>query len=150
MPHHAVVRRDKATTKVRVVYDASAKAEGPSLNECLHVGSKFGQKVLELLTRFHIFQIALIVDIEKAFLMISVTPKDRDVLQFLWVKDIDNPESLQIETYRFKRVVFGVASSPFLMNATVRHHMESNLEVSPQTVPKMLRSMYVDDIMWLR
>ena len=51
------------------------------------------------------------VDNEKAFLMISVTPKDRDVLWFLWVKDIDNSESPQIETYRFKRDVFGVASS---------------------------------------
>ena len=96
---------------------------------------------MELLIKFCIFQIALILDIEKAFLMISVRPKDSDVLRFFWVKDIDNPESPQIETYRFKRVVFGVASSPFLLNATVRHHMESNLELFPQTVPKILRSI---------
>ena len=80
LPHHAVVRRDKATTKVRVVYDASAKAEGSSLNECLHVSPKFSQNMLELLIRFRVFQIALIADIEKAFLMISIAPEDRDVL----------------------------------------------------------------------
>ena len=52
LPHHAVVRHDKDTTKVRVVYDASAKSNGPSLNDCLHVGPKFNQKINELLFRF--------------------------------------------------------------------------------------------------
>ena len=42
--HQAVIRRDKKITKVRVVYDASARSDGPSLNACLHTGTKFNQK----------------------------------------------------------------------------------------------------------
>ena len=52
LPHHAVVRKDKSTTKVRVVYDASARSTGCSLNECLHKGPKFDQKILDILVRF--------------------------------------------------------------------------------------------------
>ena len=39
-PHQPVVREETATTKVRVMYDASAKATKgvKSLNECLHTG----------------------------------------------------------------------------------------------------------------
>ena len=49
LPHHGVVRSDKATTKLHVVYDASSKVSGPSLNECLYKGPKFHQLILDLL-----------------------------------------------------------------------------------------------------
>ena len=64
LPHHGVIRRDKMTTKVRVVYDASAKSQGPSLNDYLHTGPKFNQKKLEILLRFRSYPIALIADTE--------------------------------------------------------------------------------------
>ena len=126
LPHHAVVRQDKETTKVRVVYDALARSNGPSFNDCLHPGPKFDQRIL---LRFRLHRVALIADIEKAFLMVSVAKDDRDSLRFLWIDDIlkENPE---VVTFRFTRVVFGVSSSPFLLNATIRYHLEANLEIT--------------------
>ena len=40
IPHHAVINPDKTSTKVRIVYDASAKINKcqRSLNECLYPG----------------------------------------------------------------------------------------------------------------
>lgn len=87
LPHHAVVRKDKETTKLRIVYDASARSSGASLNDCLHAGPKFDQKIFDILERFRIYPIAFIADIEKAFLMISLSPEDREFLRFLWVDD---------------------------------------------------------------
>ena len=43
LPHHGVVRQDKATSKLRIVYNASARTSGPSLNNCLYTGQSFGQ-----------------------------------------------------------------------------------------------------------
>ena len=145
LPHHCVIRQDKETTKLRVVYDASARSTGPSLNECLYVGPKFNQIIMELLVGFRVHKSDFIADIEKAFLMISVGKQDRDVLRFLWVKDIyQNPPEIQV--LRFARVTFGVAPSPFLLNATVRQHVEKFREADPEVVDKLLRSMYVDDV----
>ena len=83
MPHHAVVRHDKDTTKVRVVYDGSARSDGPSLNDCLHAGPKFNQRIFDILLRFRLHRVAITADIEKAFLMVSVASKDRDVLRYV-------------------------------------------------------------------
>ena len=72
LPHHAVIHEDKQTTKLRIVYDASAQNKGPSLNDCLFCGPKFDQNILDILLRFHTFKVALVADVEKAFLMISL------------------------------------------------------------------------------
>ena len=103
-PHHAVLREDKKTTKLRIVYDASAKIKGPSLNDCLYTGPKFGQKIMDIIISFQVRRIASTVDIEKAFLMISVAPHDSDVLRFLWIDDILK-STPSIQTFRFTRVV---------------------------------------------
>ena len=88
--------------------------------------------------------IALARDIEKAFLMVSVTKGDQDVLRFLWVDDVLK-ESPEVVTMRFKRVVFGVSLSPFLLNTTIKHHMEQYRSVDSGHVEKFPHSIYVDD-----
>ena len=57
MPHQAVIRENAESTKLRVVYDASARAyDGmPSLNECLHTGPPLQNEVWNVIVRnrFH-------------------------------------------------------------------------------------------------
>ena len=140
-----MIRRDKETTKLHVVYDASARYGGPSLNDCLHTGPKFNQNVFDILLRFRTYQIALTADIKKAFLMISIDKRDRDALRFLWFDDIQKKQP-QIVTLRFARVVFGVSSSPFLLNATIRHHLEKFSSTYLSLVSSIVQSLYVDDL----
>ena len=113
LPHHAVIQTDKDTTLVRIVYNASAKSTGCSLNECLHVGPKFEQRILDILW-FRTYHVALTADIKKAFLMVSISEEDRNALRFLWVDSVTSDQP-GIHVLHFTRVVFGVTSSPFSM-----------------------------------
>ena len=89
IPDHAVVRTDKSTTKIRIVYDASAKGKnGTSLNNCLHKGLKFDQNIINNLIHFRVHRVAFSTDTEKAFLMVGIDEEDWNILQFLWVDNI--------------------------------------------------------------
>ena len=147
LPHSAVIRQEAETTKVRILYDASCKDKvtKTSLNDCLHVGPPLTPHIVNILLRFRMWKVALVGDIAKAFLMIEVDPVDRDVLRFLWVKDI-NAEASEVIVLRFNKVVFGVNSSPYLLNMVTRHHIDSFQELDPQFVSKLKQSFYVDDL----
>ena len=77
--------------------------------------------------------------------MVSISPSDRDALRFIWLDDIhkDNPREV---VYRFCRVVFGVTSSPFLLNATIKQHLQKYANGNPELVKPLLNSFYVDDM----
>jgi len=77
--------------------------------------------------------------------MVLVEEADRDVLRFLWVKDFKR-EMPEFKIYRFTRVVFGVSSSLFLLNAIIWFHLEGYLKTNELHVWRLLCSTYVDDI----
>ena len=90
--------------------------------------------------RFRVHEVALTADIEKAFLNIEIDPEYRDFLRFLWIDDVDK-ESPEVIVMRFARVVFGVNSSPFILNATIRHHLNTCLSVDSALARELLKSV---------
>ncbi|CAB4015876.1 Hypothetical predicted protein [Paramuricea clavata] len=76
--------------------------------------------------------------------MVSIAEADRNVLKFLWVDDISE-EKPEIIVLRFTSVVFGVSSSPFLLNATIAHHIGQYETVDPTFVERFLKNIYVLD-----
>ncbi|XP_018406270.1 PREDICTED: uncharacterized protein LOC108782486 [Cyphomyrmex costatus] len=145
LPHRHVVK-EGSTTRIRPVFDASAKTkDSPSLNQCLETGLNLLELIPAMLHRFRERKIGVSADIAKAFLQISITQSDRDVLRFLWWDTQGN-----IITYRHRRVVFGVSSSPFLLAATIELHIERSSNATSSTsreviCKKLEKSFYVDD-----
>ena len=95
IPQHAVITPDETTTKVRIVDDASAQTKKGchSLNECLYWGPVTLEDLCGLLLRFRTHEVALVADIEKAFLQIGLQPPERDVTRIIWLKDPTKPIS---------------------------------------------------------
>ncbi|XP_065665416.1 uncharacterized protein LOC136086850 [Hydra vulgaris] len=136
---------------MRIVFNASATNSGPSQNDCLHSGPSLITLLNGVLILFRVNKIALIADIEKAFLNISISEKHRDFIRFLWYEninnlDIKNLKNHKLETYRLCRVLFGVTSSPFLLSATLIKHAERYLSSDPIFVSRLLNSIHVDDL----
>ena len=139
LPHHPVVKEHSSTTKVRPVFDASAKGyNNISLNDCMEAGPNFLPDLPAVLIRFRRWKIALTADITKAFLQVGVHVNDRDVHRFLWNDDGN------IRDMRFTRVPFGNKGSPFLLMATIKHHL-STLTPS-KAVNELFENLYMDDL----
>ena len=102
------------------------------------------EDICGLLMRFRIKKVGMVADIEKAFFQIELQPEERDVTRFLWIKDSkQSPTPENIITYRFTRVPFGIICSPFLLGASIKHHLEND---GDPTNLQLLKDMYVDNL----
>ena len=145
IPHKPVIRHNAASTKLRVVYDASARASpnAPSLNECLNPGPALQNKLWDVLVRQRFFAVAIFGDIQKAFLQIRIKEQERDALRFHWRVNEDS----DLETYRFTRALFELACSPFLLGGVIEQHMDSWKDAMPEMIESLRKSLYVDDLL---
>jgi len=118
-----VVREERETTKIRAVFDVSCDTNGPSLNSYLYPGPNLLGKIFDILIRFRLNKVAILDDIKQAFLNVGIAKEHQDLLHFLW----EDKNGLVI--YRFLRVVFGLNCSPFLLNDTIRHHLQQFVDL---------------------
>merc|ERR1712055_791652 len=146
LPHRAVVRQDSSTTKLRIVFDGSAKCgrDELCLNDCLMHGPNLVQLIASCIINFRTRKYAFSADLEKAFLQILIKKEHRDVLRFLFPVDPLNPVS-KIKVYRFKAVIFGANCSPFHLAAVIVKHLEQEVK-DKVTRDTLLRGLYVDNL----
>ena len=73
----------------------------------------------------------------------GLEPEDRDATRFVWLIDATKPTlENNVQALRFTRVPFGMISSPFLLAATVKYHL--NKANTP--LAKISDNMYVDNM----
>lgn len=148
LPHHCVIREDKKSTKIRVVFDASSRSAGlPSLNECLHRGPNRLPSLSGTLIRHRLSPISVSSDLERAFLQILLAPDCLDTVRFLFLDDVSKPFAPEnIAVFRYKRIIFGVISSPYILAECIQQHLK--MEGTPLAA-EIARSCYADNILTL-
>ena len=139
MPHRPIIK-EGASTKVRPVFDASAKTNtGVSLNDTVSSGPSLYPDLVQVIIRFRRWPIALSGDICQAFLQIQMNDVDTNAHRFLlYIND-------KLAHCRFKRVPFGNTSSPFLLNAVIKYH----LSLFPDSTVKgeLMENLFVDNLL---
>ena len=130
MPHKPVVRESATTTKVRMVFDASAKPHplANSINDRMHTGPPLQPLLWDNMIRTRLSTHLLLADLQKAFLQIGIKEGDRDAFRFLF--NVNG----KVERLRFARVPFGAEASPFMLGATLQHHFNQQLPEHKDTV----------------
>ncbi|XP_036149096.1 uncharacterized protein LOC118647762 [Monomorium pharaonis] len=142
LPHHAVIKASSNTTKIRTVFDASAKTNrGMSLNDMLLVGPTIQDKLLDHLLRFRVHKYVVTADIEKMYRQILIHPNDRKFQIIFW--ETENG----IRTYELNTMTFGVASAPFLAIRTIQQLTDDEGSKFTRARDVLKRYLYVDDLL---
>ena len=145
MPTHGIYRPSSISHPVRIVMNASYKpksvfgVQNPlSLNDCLLQGSNLLPHVSDLVTKFRFGKHPITGDIHKAFFNIGIRSEDRQYLRLIY----ETPK-------RMCRVPFGVKCSPYLLQATIIHHLNiclENRDITMEEYLKFRESLYMDDL----
>ena len=110
LPHFPVVPAGRSTTKTRIMFDASAKFQGKSLNSEAFPGPKLQADMFSILVRFRKELVALVGEVSQMYHQLALTVEDRPLHRFLW-RNMDH--SKEPELYEFLRYLFGACYCPF-------------------------------------
>ncbi|XP_072392236.1 uncharacterized protein [Diabrotica undecimpunctata] len=111
LPHHCVFKESSTSTKLRVVFDGSAKTTtGYSLNDIMYVGPHLQDYLFYILLRFRQHKLVLGADITKMYRQVFITPEQRYLQKILWRFNTND----EISVYTLNTVTYGTASAAFL------------------------------------
>ncbi|XP_075163097.1 uncharacterized protein LOC142235722 [Haematobia irritans] len=142
LPHHAVIKPESTTTKVRVVFNASfPTSNGLSLNDILHIGPTLQNDLTLLMLRWRFFRFVFNGDITKMYRQILVDPRHTPFQRIIFRFHPDCP----IQDYELKTVTFGVNCAPYLAIRTLLQLADDVQDIYPLASDILRNSMYVDD-----
>ena len=130
--------------KFRLVFNASGKINGLSLNDCLTKSPEITSSILNAAYAFRERKFVVTSDIKKMFFQFEIPEEQRNYLRILVHKDFDITKPLIV--LRFARIAFGVRQASTMASLGVKLCARDNTaNVSPETLYAVLNQLMVDD-----
>ena len=140
MPHHEVTSAVGTDEKWRIVFDCSSSEKGAtSLNDNLLAGPNLNPQLVAVLLNFRVNPVAVSADITKAYLQLAIRDADRSLFKFVWRA----PGERHVKVFQMEKVIWGAASSGFLLAATLREHFKR----TQPPCSELGASLYADDFL---
>ncbi|GJQ72036.1 hypothetical protein Trydic_g14402 [Trypoxylus dichotomus] len=144
LPHHGVFKESSLTTKLRVVFDASApSSSGFSLNDIQLVGPTIQEDLFSILIRFRQHTYVVSADIAKMYRQVLIDPKYRCLQRILWRSDPSKP----LHIYQLNTVTYGTASAPYLAVKCLKQLAIEHMDNFPRAANAIVHDFYVDDFL---
>jgi len=145
LPHHGVMKESSLTTKMRVVFNASAPtATGLSLNDLQMVGPTIQQDLISILLCFRQHPYVVGADVAMMYRQVLVEPSQCVFQRILWREKQSN----SVDTYELRTVTYGMASSAFLAIRCLFSLAEEYQQSFPKAANVIRKCMYVDDLLF--
>lgn len=128
--------------KVRIVWDAAAKAYGKSLNSALLKGLDMLSSLLAILLRFRQHPVAVTGDIREMYHQVLIREEDQRYQCFFWTGEDGN-----LVVYAMKVMTFGACCSPSSAEYVKNVNAERFKEKYPAAYEAITKSHYVDDML---
>ncbi|XP_070075741.1 uncharacterized protein [Drosophila takahashii] len=142
IPHHAVLKEDSLTTKLRVVYDASCKSSnGKSLNDILCTDPALQNDLGGVILNWRCYRYVFVADIQRMYRCIDMHPEDSQ-FQRIWWRD----KTGELKEFRLTTVTFGTASAPYTAIRVIHQIAQDERENYPLAEKVLQREIYVDDV----
>ncbi|XP_048479524.1 uncharacterized protein LOC125488579 isoform X1 [Plutella xylostella] len=145
MPHHAIIKPESKTTKVRSVFDASMKTNKKvSLNDLQLNGPVVQRDLFDIMLLFRLGRYTITSDIKRMFRNILVDPAFTSLQNILWRDDPSQP----IKCIRLDRVTYGLKSSSYLATRCLIELANRYENEYPLAAFILRNNTYVDDVLY--
>ena len=143
LAHHGVLRPEKKSAPIRIVFNSSASFKGHTLNEYWFKGPDLLNNLFGVVLRFRENAVAVCGGITKMYHMVAIPPVDRHVHRFLWRSyETEREPDIYVKTF----LTFGDRPAPTMAIAAMRKTAKLKQDVKPKAAKAIINNAYVDDI----